>query len=430
MKIVRLDYLMMLVVVLVFSGCASQPKNQIMLMPAPDVFDQGDWDPFTDRNPIKDIPYGGILYATDREPAAEEGQYYLDDRGHVLRLGVAQVTVGKEGMTWEEARRVSLLKERPEDYPLKVTDVREVGILDSSINVLTDSLDDIDQRELAGEQFAAKINAKLAISRVKDVFIYLHGYKVVFENPLLVASELWHFLGYEGVFVAFSWPSTPSTLAYFSDLETAALSSGNLRILIQYLAEKTDARRIHIIGYSAGTRVVAQALDQLALMYADSDCKDSAKKLRIGHVILTGSDLDLHLFGSYLVDGVLDVVDDLTIYASAKDKALGMSKWVFGRDRVGQIVSVDLSEAAATYLRQNSKLIIVNATDTPGADTGNGHAYFRQSPSTSSDILATLMFDLKPAERGLEQVNGGPIWTFTADYIDRLRGAVIKARSN
>ena len=430
MKTARLDYLMMLVVVLLLSGCASQPKNQIMLMPAPDVFDQGDWDPFTDRNPIKDIPYGGILYATDREPAPKEGQYYLDDRGHVLRLGVAQVTVGKKDMTWEEARRISLLKERSEDYPLKVTDVREVGILDRSINVLTDSLVDIDQRQLPGEQFAAKVNAKLAISRLKDVFIYLHGYKVVFENPLLVASELWHFLGYEGVFVAFSWPSTPSTLAYFSDLETAALSSGNLRILIQYLAEKTDARRIHIIGYSAGTRVVAQALDQLALMYSDPDCKDSAKKLRIGHVILTGSDLDLHLLGSYLVDGVLDVVDDLTIYASAKDKALGMSKWVFGHDRVGQIVSVDLSGAADTYLRQNSKLIIVNATDTPGADTGNGHAYFRQSPSTSSDILATLMFDLKPGERGLEQANGGPIWTFTADYIDRLRAAVVKARSN
>jgi hypothetical protein len=220
---------MMIVVVLVSSGCASQPKNQIMLMPAPDVFDQGDRDPFTDRNPIKDIPYGGILFATDREPAIEDRQYYLDDRGHV---------------------------------------------------------------------------------------------------------------------------------------------------------------------------------------------------------ILTGSDPDLHLFGSYRVDGVLDVVDDLTIYASAKDKALGMSKWVFGRDRVGQIVSVDLSGAAAVFLRQNSKLIIVNTTDTPGADTGNGHAYFRQSPSTSSDILATLMFDLKPGERGLEQANGGPIWTSRSDYIDRLRAAVIKARSN
>ncbi len=422
-------YLMVFVIVLILSGCASQPKDQIMLMPAPDVFDQGDWDPFTDRDPVKDIPYGGILYATDREPAQKEGQYYLDERGHVLRLGVARITAGKEGMTWEEARRISLLKERPEDYPLKVTDVREDGVLASSTNLFTESLLDSDQRDVPGVQFAAKVNAKLAISKRKDVFIYVHGYKVVFENPLLVASELWHFLGYEGAFIAFSWPSTPSTLAYFSDLETAALSAGNLRILIQYLAEKTDARRIHIIGYSAGTRVVAQALDQLALMRAEPDCNNSTKDLRIGHVILTGSDIDQHLFGSYLVDGMLDVVDDITIYASAKDKALGVSRWVFGRDRLGQIVNEPLSEEATSYLNENSQLVVINATDTPGAGSGNGHAYFRKSPWTSSDILATLTFDLKPGERGLEQVGGRPIWTFSADYIDKLRAALIKAQS-
>ena len=423
------NYLMVLLVSLALSGCASQAKDQIMLMPAPDVFDQGDWDPFTDRDPIKDIPYGGILYATDREPAREEGQYYLDDRGHVLRLGVAQVTVGKKGMTWEEARRIALLKKRGEDYPLKVTGVEEVEILDRSVNVLTERLVDKDQRRLPDEPFVDKVNAKLAISKRKDVFIYLHGYKVVFENPLLVASELWHFLGYEGVFIAFAWPSTPKTTAYFSDLETAALSAGNLRILIQFLAEKTDARRIHIIGYSAGTRVVAQALNQLALMHAGPNCNDLEEDLRIGHVILTGSDIDRHIFGAYLVDGILDVVDDLTIYASAKDKALGMSKWVFGRGRLGQTVDGTLSEPAAAYLRQAKKLVIINATDTPGATSGNGHAYFRQSPWTSSDILAMLTFDLEPAERGLEQANDGPIWTFRADYIEQLRHALTKARS-
>ena len=93
------NFLMVFVAVLALSSCASQPKNQILLMPAPDVFDHGDWDPFTDRNPIKDIPYGGILYATDRKPAQEEDQYYLDDRGHVLRLGVVAADVVQDGFT-------------------------------------------------------------------------------------------------------------------------------------------------------------------------------------------------------------------------------------------------------------------------------------------------------------------------------------------
>ena len=114
------------------------------------------------------------------------------------------------------------------------------------------------------ETFADLINSKLEISRRKEILIYVHGYKVVFDNPILVTTELWHFLGYDGVAIAFAWSSTPSTWAYMSDLETAALSAHSLRVLIKYLADETQAERINIIGYSAGTRVVIDALDQLS----------------------------------------------------------------------------------------------------------------------------------------------------------------------
>ncbi|MBW1865685.1 MAG: alpha/beta hydrolase [Deltaproteobacteria bacterium] len=67
------------------------------------------------------------------------------------------------------------------------------------------------------ERFAHLVNEKLKGSQKKDVYIYVHGYKVVFENPILVATELWHYLGYEGVFIAFAWPSTPKALAYVMD---------------------------------------------------------------------------------------------------------------------------------------------------------------------------------------------------------------------
>jgi hypothetical protein len=40
----------------------------------------------------------------------------------------------------------------------------------------------------------------------------------------------------------------------------------------------------------------------------------------------------------------------------------------------------------------------------------------------------TLMYDLPPAERGLERSDESAIWTFPTDYIERLRRAVMKAR--
>src|SRR5690606_3645700 len=44
------------------------------------------------------------------------------------------------------------------------------------------------------------------------------------------------------------------------------------------------------------------------------------------------------LMAVYLLDGGLRVPDSLTIYQSSTDKALGMSRFVFGRDRSGQVV--------------------------------------------------------------------------------------------
>jgi len=41
--------------------------------------------------------------------------------------------------------------------------------------------------------------------------------------------------------------------------------------LIDYLAEETNADRLHIIGYSAGTRVVTNALHQFALLHAKEE---------------------------------------------------------------------------------------------------------------------------------------------------------------
>ena len=250
----------------------------------------------------------------------------------------------------------------------------------------------------------------------------MHGYKVVFENPILVATELWHFLGYDGVMIGYAWPSTPSKWAYLKDTDTSNGYARHFRKLLEYLGEQTDAEEIHIIGYSNGTRLVARACEQLALMNHDKSREEIHAKLRIGNLILTGSDLDREVFGAYLADGALDVPRHMSIYVSDKDKALGFARWLTRHERLGQMIDAERLPPAAHRLLTEHKdhISVIDVSDAEGSDTGNGHSYFRDSPWASSDILMMLAYDLNTEQPGLVLKPTMPVWQFPDDYIQRL----------
>jgi esterase/lipase superfamily enzyme len=421
-----------LLLVLLVGGCASTPIDQVDLMPAPDVYGDGLINPLPESNPMENIPYGGILFATDRAPATPEDpeKYYLNDRGQIVRVGVAKVTFAEKKLEWEVARRVSMLKNRTQKFPVRVSDVNEWGILASTvpywadINLMSGSNPPPD----ATDKFAKIINAQLARSQKKDIYIYVHGFKVVYEYPVLVAAELWHFLGYDGVFIAYAWPSTPSNLAYIKDSDTSAGYARNFRLLLEFLAKKTRVENIHVLGYSNGTRLVTRAMEQLALINTGKSAEEMYKNHRIRNVILVGSDLDRGVFGSYAADGLLNVSKHLTIYMSDYDKALGMSQFLTRRQRLGQMFGGSGGEltpqARAALIKYRDQLSFINVSDAEGAGIGNGHGYFRSSPWASSDILMTLYYYLTPEQRGLIEQEDMPIYSFPPDYIKRLWGAI------
>jgi esterase/lipase superfamily enzyme len=410
-------------------SCAGQSPFEINIMPAPEVYGEGSIDPFADATPIDDLPYDGILYATDRQPATQDDKekYYLNDRGNYLRLGRAGVELADADITWEEARQISLLKNRGQDYPIKVKEVEEYGPLDRTAPPFRAPDELGDDPHAPAAQFAAAVNTKLALSKRKHVYIYVHGYKVVFENPVLVAMELWHFLGYDGVFVAYAWPSTPSRWAYLKDTETAAGFARNLRIFLEYLAEETDAEEIHVVGYSAGTRLVSRAFEQLALIHTESTPAEIYEELRIGNMILVGSDVDRQIFGSYIADGLLEVPRHLTVYMSEKDKALSASRFLTRRERLGEMWKEHPAHLDDYLNEREADVSIINVTQAEGGTAGNGHGYFRNSPWASSDVLMSLMYDLSPGDRGLVRVDNSFVWSFPPDYIQRLRNALAKA---
>ena len=409
-------------------ACASAPIDQIELMPAPDVFGDGLLNPLPETSPFERIPYDGILFATDRSPAAVEDPeaYYRNDRGQVVRLGLAEIQFGKKEFTWEFARRISMLKSRGEEFPVKISNVEEWGIMSSSIPYWFDVslLSDDELPADATARFTDAINAQLAVSKKKHVYIYVHGYKVVYENPVLVSAELWHYLGYDGAFIAYAWPSTPSRFAYIKDSDTAAGYARNFRLLIETVAENTDVEEIHIIGYSNGTRLVLRAMEQLALIHKGESADEIWDQLHIRNVILVGSDLDRGVFGSYVAEGVLNVAKHLSIYMSAHDKALGFSQFLTRRQRLGQLWGGKAGElhplARQALIDFRDQISFINVSEAEGSDTGNGHGYFRSSPWVSSDVLMTMYYGLTPEQRGLVEQEDMPIFTFPPDYISRL----------
>ena len=428
----RSGWLCMVVLALVISACSDSGRYRINLMPAPAVFENGQINPLPKGLPPVSYDDYRMLYATDRKPSddPENRPFYLNAPGFILRLGHARVKAGPPGTDWETVRRVTLAKDRGADYPLEVLSVSETGVLPSTYSFLTRSISESPAADQGGRKFAELVNERLAASGVKDVYIYVPGFKVPFDLPVLIAAEFWHFLGYRGAFISYNWPSTPSVFAYLSDLEAAVIMARKLRLFLTYLAEETEAEKIHIIAYSAGSRLVIRALGQLALLEADAAIEEIRKHVRIGNVIIVGGDISHEEFGAALADGLLRIPERTSIYVSSADRALVWARRLFRRQRLGQMWDEDLPARTAEFLRANPALQFIDVTGAAGSTAGNGHNYFRQSPWVSSDLIALLAYDIGAAQRGLEKEENLLVWKFPPDFIQRLRKALAELNPN
>jgi esterase/lipase superfamily enzyme len=399
------------------------------MMPPPAIYATGVVQSPNERHPELRDGRVSLPYATLREPAlpGDDESFYRNSRGSVLRLGTAVV-----GATVDEKhRREERAPGQAAPMLLEVAEATEVGVLPATQPPFAAADVDASAGESGPRDFAAAVDRTLLDGAGHDIYIYVHGYKVVFENAVAVSTELWHYLDYEGAFIAFAWPATPRRLAYLGDLETAELAAIVLRRFLTYLANETHARRIHIVGYSAGTRVVTSALAGLALSQRAGASESCPGGCRIGQVVLIGSDMDRALMALQVSEGILELVDGFTVYVSSSDRALRVARRLYGRDRAGEAFATGQPPPAArAWLDANPKFSIIDVTDAAESTDDNGHRYFRKSPWVSSDMLMMLRFNLGPESRGLVRSEDSAMWRFPPDYIERLSAAVAAAGSD
>ncbi|MHC5024047.1 MAG: alpha/beta hydrolase [Planctomycetota bacterium] len=412
------------VAILLLTGC------QWRMMPTPVAYRDANEEvlsPPQDAPPDTTIE---ILYATDRNSteSAIPTSAYGSRRGLSLRLGVATVRLGDPGLTWDELARQSLHDRRP---PMRLIELDEIGKLWTTIPLSDDRYAEVEEstapddpiRE-ASRRFAALIRERLDRSSKGEIILYVPGFNTPFEAPIQMMAQFAHFMGRDGVFIAYSWPARDTMRGYSKQMTTSIISERNLRQFLIFLAEETDAERIHVISYSAGAPIVTSALLQLRLMHADSTLEEIRSSLRIGHVVYAGADQDLDYFRNLFLDQFDDIAESITIYTSRKDIGLLLSRvFATGTPRLGRAIS-DLTENDLAQLRQGSVTSFVDVTDAKRAG-GRGdlwaHAYWYLNAWVSMDVIALLRYDLPPPERGLRRGPDEAIWSFPIDYPEQVR---------
>lgn len=400
--------------------------QKAMLMSTPLLFRDGQARPY-DRLP-DDItpPEVDVFFATDRQPSNTHILYplfYGNRRNMSLSLGRAGVRFGDEDMTWPEVERASFKKDRSLKVPLQIARIEELSTLGSASVLLEDA---VRAPDITNDKFIAAVQQRLRQSQTKDIYLFVPGFKVDFAYPVLVAAELWHYMGYPGAFIAYSWPSRQRLRDYLVDVETTTFTAQHFRMLLIYLALNTDARRIHILCYSAGARIVSQALYELRLMGFGYPVDQLKNKLKIGQVMFTAPDIDLMLFAARYRDRFEDIADSITIYTNANDTALNWALRFLGWPRLGAPGELGISPEELQSLNFMNNTVLIDVAAAENADSGNGHGYFIKSPWVSTDLILALTTGAPPTKRGLVRKKEDAIWEFSEHYPQKI-GEIIKA---
>jgi esterase/lipase superfamily enzyme len=395
-------------------------------MPTPVIFKHGNADPFAevpddDRNTSLDV-----LYATNRKLSGKENpeEYFSHRRAWRLRLGNATVQLGEEDTTWSELRKLSLLPAREQRVPLDLVGVEVYGALGTTLppeelnlepQIVRENSDD------ATERFAKEINERLADYATSGVvYVVVHGFNTPFDRNLELVAGFWRYLGRDGVFVSFAWPSKGAMAGYDEDKASARYATRHFRLLLESLAGHTAAERINVLAHSAGSPIVVDALKELSLIHSADDTAALREKMRIGRVILAAPDMDLGRFVNATLDGWDRVPEEITIYVSSADTALGIASKLLESKRLGKELLLEPRERDVILRRRRMYAVDVSRAQGFFPEI-TGHGYYVRNPWVSADIILTLKFGLHPAQRGLIREENAAHWIFPENYPDVVR---------
>lgn len=165
-------------------------------------------------------------------------------------------------------------------------------------------------------------------SSPSEALIFVHGFNNSFEDSAFRTAQIVWDLQYKGLPVLFSWASKGSIGDYLYDRDSAYLARSDFLNLIKILREKAGINKIHVLAHSMGNILVLDAL---------ANYSNTAEPASIAQLIMAAPDVDRDQFMKLIPD-VARITKGMTLYASANDKALSLSKALSKAPRAGDLI--------------------------------------------------------------------------------------------
>lgn len=319
-----------------------------------------------------------VFYGTDRNRRDQAKRVaYGSDRASRLELGRALVTVPKSHQVPNVERPWAIkipyldvtLYQESED-PKKHFTIKEL-------------------RSMSKEELVQLVRERLGGSKnFKDqAFVLVHGYNNGFDDALYRAAQVAYDLKFDGAPFLYSWPSGSGITSYPYDRDSAQQAEPYLTQFLQMVLNETGARQVNLIAHSMGNQPLLQVLRYLKQA-------NPGVASRINQIILAAPDVDRNAF-EFLAEQIRGIGSGITMYVSANDVALGISKrFAGGVPRAGDVPdglgpavvagidTIDVSGLSTEYLALN-------------------HSTYAEKTALIQDIEMVLRTGMRPPEKRL-----------------------------
>lgn len=310
-----------------------------------------------------------IFYGSDRKYMAEQSpeKTFTNERN-----GETSLNLGSVEVSIPANHKIANIEVMPPAYRILMSPDPNQYMVLKEINRLESS------------EFWHQIQNRVKDSMKKELFVFVHGFNVTFEQAAQRTAQMAYDLKFAGAPVFYSWPSE-SILRYAIAEKNIEWTLPHLTQFLQEISQKSGATEIHLIAHSMGNRGLTKALERL------SRSTIQANQPAFKNVILTAPDVDQDDFRK-IQKSVNSMAQSLTLYASNHDKALEISARIHSGPRLGQT-------GEFTFIAPGMDTIDASAVDVAFL----GHSYYGDSPSVVSDLDQLISQNLSPRYRRMLQ---------------------------